>query len=93
MESKKQTRKTQQNHRAMAQKAVDAYFAALTNEVPSDSGEVNLIDAAVKIEESSIMKSERRYKEDRTSAALQAGYLVGLEVGRRLGPTSVKGGA
>ena len=72
----------------MAQKAVDAYFAALTNEVPSDSGEVNLIDAAVKIEESSIMKSERRYKEDRTSAALKraiwsAWKSVGVSVRRQ----------
>ena len=91
MSRTKQTRNKQQTPQAMARQAVERYFAQLTHDVPSDSGDVNLIDAAVEIERA-IMRG-RRYKEDRASAAGLAGYLVGVEVGRRLGPASMKGGA
>ena len=82
MTRKKETRKNQ-TPQAMAQQAVEKYFAELTQGVPSDGTDVNLVDVAVAIE-SALVKTDRRYKNDRASAALKAGYLVGLEVGRRL---------
>jgi hypothetical protein len=74
----------------IARRRVDEYFDALVREIPFDTapGDVDLIAAAIKIEEALAADST---PDDRTAAhdaghrAIHAGYLLGIEVGRRLG--------
>jgi hypothetical protein len=87
-------RKTQKNPnprtsdpRALAREAADRYFTALASEIPCDAapGDVNLIAHAVDIQ--AVIESTRSDEDianDPLDAALLAGYLLGIEVGRRL---------
>ena len=68
---------------ALARKAADDYFAALAAEIPYDTapGDVHLIDRVCDIQEA-VLKAGKRDGQD---AAFTAGYLLGVEIGRRLG--------
>jgi hypothetical protein len=75
-----------QTHRRaqqLAKDAADHYFAALTAEIPFDNapGDVDLIDACNQIQDAI---NEDGDKSDADSA-MNAGYLLGIEIGRRLG--------
>lgn len=65
----------------MAQQAVDNFFAEFTAEVPGD-GLPHILNATVKI--AAQVEREMVGRADPEDHYLRAGYLVGLEVGKRL---------
>jgi hypothetical protein len=72
--------------RAHAAGAAARYFAALAGDLPYDiaPGNVALLDEAVKIHY--ILEEARGEGDDHGfDSALRAGYLLGVEIGRRLG--------
>ncbi len=70
----------------IAREAADRYFAALACEIPCDTapGAVNLIEAANEIQDAINASSDRQLGWE-TQSAMEAGYFLGVEVGRRLG--------
>jgi hypothetical protein len=73
----------------MAADAATRYFAALTETIPFDTapGEVNLIAEVVAIQaaiEADRMRENARCHNDPQDTALRAGYVLGVEIGRRM---------
>ena len=67
----------------LAREAVDRYVAALNSEIPSEApGEVNLIDAYTDIQEA--LLPEGADPNNHEPSAMNAGYLLGIEIGRRM---------
>jgi hypothetical protein len=81
---------TKRTPQALAAEAADRYFAALVREIPFDTapGDVNLINEAMEIQDQ-VLREDPRAKSDpqpaQEQAALTAGYLLGVEIGRRMG--------
>jgi hypothetical protein len=82
------------NDHAIARDAAERYFAALASEIPFDTapGDVDLIAAVNDIHDAIIdddrfddPKDFEKHLQHRESAALHAGYLLGIEIGRRMG--------
>jgi hypothetical protein len=77
----------------IARAAADKYFAALVADIPGDEtpgGATHLIDAAINIESELIatrkqLDAQSDHDVER-EAALHAGYLLGVEIGRRIRP-------
>src|SRR5688572_17215151 len=72
----------------LARTAAENYFTALAREIPYDNapGEVLLIEAAIEIEIAVRRDREaNRQVTDRRAESLEAGYLLGVEVGKRIG--------
>jgi hypothetical protein len=83
---------------ALARDAADRYFAALVSEIPFDTapGDVDLIAAFNDIQDTLLDGDSGpgktpdtfgQWTEQREQAAMHAGYLLGIEIGRRLGGT------
>jgi hypothetical protein len=72
--------------RQIACEAADEYITALAAENPSDTAliEANLLFAVVRIHDALIEEDERRGLHDRDDAARHAGYILALEIGKRL---------
>jgi hypothetical protein len=70
----------------LARDAVDRYFEAISSAMPNDCTDQNLTAVCLQIE-SAIAAQERRDGREipRADCAREAAYLVGVEVGRRLG--------
>ena len=70
----------------LAKDAADRYFAALASRIPFDSapGDVDLISAVNDIHDA-IMRERPMTEGYREQAAMDAGYLLGIEIGRRMG--------
>lgn len=72
----------------LARAAADAYFAALATQIPFDHapGEVNLGDECTRIEMAlDELGTFSKFEDERELIARRAGYLLGVEIGRRLG--------
>ena len=82
------TRRNTKHAQQLAQRAADRYFAALAAEIPSDGApaDVSLVDVVCEIQDALLADSSVSYDkdDDRHDAALNAGYLLGVEIGRRL---------
>jgi hypothetical protein len=91
MSAKKANRskRTAVDPQAMAHAVVDRYFAALAADLPYDTapGGIELVTAASEIKD--VIEARQRrdgiVDDDGEDAALRAGYLIGVEVGRRIG--------
>lgn len=72
--------------RQIAREAADEYIAALAADDASEAAlvEANLILAVARIHDALIEEDARRGIRDREDAARHAGYILGLEIGRRL---------
>ena len=72
--------------RQIAGEAADQYIEALASENPSDAalGEVNLLLAVARIHDALIEEDARRGIQDREDAARHAGYLLALEIAKRM---------
>ena len=77
----------------LAQTAADRYFGAIAAEIPFDNapGDVDLISAVNDIQDARLRESKitggsqiTDVFDKRESAALHAGYLLGVEIGRRI---------
>jgi hypothetical protein len=70
----------------LARDAAARYVAALGQEIPYDvaPGDVNLIDAVVEIQDV-LAPASSHLEGSKEHAALNAGYLLGVEIGRRIG--------
>jgi hypothetical protein len=81
--------KDKRNPQQIAREAADEYFDSLTAEVPCDGapGAVNLVEAYTKIYDA--LAAEMPHESAPTPGcddiAMHAGYLLGVEVGRRIG--------
>lgn len=77
------TKTHQPTAQEIAKDAADRYFADLASAIPY--GEVNLVDAVTKVQDALLS----RYPDDvafaNEDAALRAGYILGVEIGRRIG--------
>lgn len=73
----------------LAKDAADRYFDALASDLPFDvaPGKVNLVEACVAIQDALLNHRPigMNISEDEQDAAMRAGYLLGVEMGRRLG--------
>jgi hypothetical protein len=80
----KTTPRTTLKARKLAADAADRYFAALASEIPFDTapGDVDLIAAVCEIEDA--IRGGPPTPGDDDDAKLHAGYLLGVEIGRRL---------
>ncbi len=87
--SKKQARRAPEDPQQFARYLADAYFDALASNIPSDApGEVDLIIAATELSKLIAEIDRDRYADPsdlREMSDLRAGYLLGVEIGRRLG--------
>lgn len=81
------TRDTMARAQRLAAEAAARYFAALAADIPYDvaPGEVNLIDACVSIQRAIIERADTSVNGYEEQASMQAGYLLGVEIGRRMG--------
>ena len=72
--------------RELARQAADRYFAALAAEIPYDhaTGDVSLIDAVTNIQHALLEDGYPRRQGFEEGSAMDAGYLLGVEVGRRM---------
>lgn len=75
---------------ALAIAAADLYFAALAADLPYDTapGNVKLVDHCNEIQTAIQRKAQLEHPdrpEDAEDAAMRAGYLLGVEIGRRMG--------
>jgi hypothetical protein len=71
----------------LAQQAADRYFDAIGTDLPFDTapGDVNLLEAATEIADALRAFTKTPNAPDTVEdCALRAGYLLGVEVGRRL---------
>ena len=79
--------------RQIAETAADRYFAALVADIPFDTapGDVNLVNACNEVYVTLLKGRPERTKDAeiaadwREDAALRAGYLLGIAIGRRIG--------
>jgi hypothetical protein len=71
----------------LAKDAADRYFAALTSEIPFDAapGDVDLIGAATAIMDAIVDRDGTAKLGWEMGSALNAGYLLGIEIGKRIG--------
>lgn len=75
----------------LAKQAADQYFDALTADTPLDNapGDLNLVAAFTKIQDAYLRDDPSLRDADEAlrneDAAMHAGYLLGIEIGRRLG--------
>jgi hypothetical protein len=72
--------------RQIAREAADEYLAAVASQNPSDAAlaEANLLFAIARIHDALVEEDERRGIHDREEAARHAGYILALEIGRRM---------
>ena len=72
--------------RALAKQWAESYFEALGAEIPFDvpPGRVNLIEAVIEIEGQLDIESPKHGDGD-SDNAYNAGYLLGVEIGKRMG--------
>jgi hypothetical protein len=72
--------------RQIAREAADEYLAALASESPSDAAlaEANLLLAISRIHDALVEEDARRGIDDREDAVRHAGYILALEIGRRM---------
>lgn len=77
----------------LAREAADKYFAALAADLPFDTapGDVNLVELCTQIHDAILRERQheadqgyRRPNVDNEDSAMRAGYLLGVEIGRRL---------
>jgi hypothetical protein len=76
--------------RAFARKTADDYFAGLSREIPYDNapGDVELVTACTLLEDILRQDDPKGASDDPADIrhfGLLAGYLLGIEIGRRLG--------
>ncbi len=76
--------------RQLAKQAADRYFAALAADLPFDTapGDVNLVQSVTEIQDALMTERTAPDAEDtgfREDTAFRAGYLLGVEIGRRMG--------
>jgi hypothetical protein len=68
----------------LAKDAADRYFAALAADIPSDEAPSDLLREALAIHDEIKHAGPKRNPDDQEDSALRAGYLLGVEVGRRM---------
>jgi hypothetical protein len=75
----------------IAEDIADRYFSALASEMPIDAtpGDVSLIEEGCSLA-LEIAKLDPGRSPDDFDAALRAGYLIGVAIGRRMGGAAIR---